>query len=443
VTLLDALVRGLDAAPAGVEVELSALHAQKLALRLAVGDVSEAGDSTMLRVRVRVAIGSQLGSVLVGDVSVEGLAKAVREATERAQRSPARAHFDGFASQAQGLHAARTARDDLPALFQAVDAARKAAHAANLTLAGALSATRVEHAVATTAGARAAATTQAYDAALQGSLDDEDASARAELVLDDAHGLDIAPMIESIASQLAAARVREEVALGPHDVVLGPVAVAEIMEWLALIGLGARSVLDDASFVPRLTGAASWLSLADDPAAFHALAAPFDAEGTFTPRLALIDRGRAAGCAHDRSTAHEAGNTQHHSTGHAAPIDDDLADGHPLPRHLVLEAGTLDEATLIGDIDDGLYLSRLHYVNGLLDPTRAVMTGLTRHGARRIVRGQLKGAIRDLRFTDAMLDALARTDGVGRALVTIRGSVGLVRCPAVRLRGLVFSDRSG
>jgi PmbA protein len=440
VTLLDALVRGLAAAPAGVEVELSALRKHQLALRLAVGNLSEAGDSTTLRVRVRVAIGSQLGSVLVGDVSAAGLAEAVREATERAQRSPARAHFDGFASQALELGAAPPARDDLPALFQAAGTARQAARAAQVTLAGALSATRVEHAVATTSGARAAATTQAYDAALQGSLDDNEASARAERALDDASGLDVAPMIDAIASQLAAAHVREELAIGAHDVVLGPVAVAEIMEWLGLIGLGARSVLDDASFVPRLTGAASWLSLADDPAAFGARAAPFDAEGTATARLPLIDGGRAAGCAHDRSTAHEAAAR---STGHAAPIDDDLADGHPLPRHLVLAGGALDEAALIGGIDDGLYLPRLHYVNGLLDPSRAVMTGLTRHGARRIVRGQLAGAIHDLRFTDAMLDALARVDGVGRARETIRGSVGLVRCPAVRLRGLVFSDRAG
>jgi predicted Zn-dependent protease len=443
-TLLDALVRGLDAAPAGVEVELSALCKRQLALRLAVGAMSEAGDSTILRVRVRVAMGTRVGSVLVGDASERGIAAAMAEATERARRSPPRAHFGGFADAALDVHAA-PATHDADVLFRAAGSALGEARASRITLAGSLSATRVEHAVATTAGARATTTTQAYEAALQGNLDDSDASARAELLLDEAR-LDVAPLVGALAAQLAAGREREDVAIGAHDVVLGPAAVAELCEWLALIGLGARSVLDGASFAAGLTGAASWMTLADDPSAFGTLAAAFDAEGTPTPRLALVKEGRAVACAHDRSTAREAAMSpfgERGSTGHAAPIDDDLADGHPLPRHLVLEAGADDSATLIAGVDDGLYLPRLHYVNGLLDPPRAVMTGLTRHGARRIVRGQLAGAIRDLRFTDAMLDALTRVDGVGREVATLRGSVGLVRCPAVRLRGLLFSDRSG
>ena len=72
------------------------------------------------------------------------------------------------------------------------------------------------------------------------------------------------------------------------------------------------------------------------------------------------------------------------------------------------EAASVDE--LIAGVDRGLYVCRLHYVNGLLEPRRAVMTGLTRDGCFLVEKGKIARAVGNLRFTDSLLEALARMD---------------------------------
>ena len=59
-------------------------------------------------------------------------------------------------------------------------------------------------------------------------------------------------------------------------------------------------------------------------------------------------------------------------------------------------------------LDRGILVSRFHYVNGLLDTRRAVMTGMTRDGTFWVENGRPVRAIRNMRFTDSILEAFAR-----------------------------------
>ena len=68
---------------------------------------------------------------------------------------------------------------------------------------------------------------------------------------------------------------------------------------------------------------------------------------------------------------------------------------------------------LIGQVERGLFITRLHYVNGMIEPRRAVMTGLLRDGAFLIEDGKLRHAVQTLRFTDSILEAFARIPGEG------------------------------
>ena len=77
------------------------------------------------------------------------------------------------------------------------------------------------------------------------------------------------------------------------------------------------------------------------------------------------------------------------------------------------DAASVD--ALLAGIDRGLYVCRLHYVNGLLEPRRAVMTGLTRDGCFLVEKGKITRAVGNLRFTDSLLEGLARCDGRTRA----------------------------
>ena len=73
------------------------------------------------------------------------------------------------------------------------------------------------------------------------------------------------------------------------------------------------------------------------------------------------------------------------------------------------DAASVDE--LLAGVDRGLYVCRLHYVNGLLEPRRAVMTGLTRDGCFLVEKGKISRPVGNLRFTDSLLEGLARCDG--------------------------------
>jgi predicted Zn-dependent protease len=219
--------------------------------------------------------------------------------------------------------------------------------------------------------------------------------------------------------------------------------VAELLEWLAMTSFGARNVDDGSSCLAgrageRITGAVSFV---DDAAAGEegAPARPFDSEGTPVQRLVLIEGGVARTPAYDRASAARAGTS---STGHAIPIADELYDSGPVPQHLQMAAGTDDEAGLLSRVERGLWVSRFHYVNGLLDTRRALMTGMTRDGLFLIENGRVGRAVRNLRWTESVLEAFARLGGITRARVAVAASLGdsVFVCPTVLARGWRFTN---
>jgi len=247
-------------------------------------------------------------------------------------------------------------------------------------------------------------------------------------------------------------RSRTPIALDPQplDVVLSPAAVAELLEWMALTSFSSNTVVDGTSFLcgnegkpicdPRVT-------IVDDcrhPGA-PSMAAPFDPEGAPRRRVHLIDRGVAGRPLLDLAGAAQLAD-ERGSTGHAAPLAEDLTEG-PLPANLVFEPGdqTLDE--LVAGIERGLFVTRFHYVNGLLDTRRAVMTGMTRDGTFLIEEGRVGRAVENLRFTESILAALSpeRLGGIGKALHARAAhwlSGGVFLCPALLVRGFQFTGRS-
>jgi PmbA protein len=73
------------------------------------------------------------------------------------------------------------------------------------------------------------------------------------------------------------------------------------------------------------------------------------------------------------------------------------------------------------------------------------MTGLTRDGCFLIENGKIVRPIGNLRFTDSLLEGLARVDGMTRARTAIPtwwSDAGATVVPAVRMRALHFNGRS-
>ena len=100
--------------------------------------------------------------------------------------------------------------------------------------------------------------------------------------------------------------------------------------------------------------------------------------------------------------------------------------------------GSTPREELIAGIDRGLLVTRFHYTNPV-HPKLAIITGMTRDGTFLIENGEIVAPVRNLRFTQSYLDALAGVSAVGRELRTLRGSFGAVVVPALRIDAWSFT----
>ena len=199
--------------------------------------------------------------------------------------------------------------------------------------------------------------------------------------------------------------------LGKYDVLLEPEAVAELVEWLSAIGFGAKQVQERTSFMTgrmgdRIMGKS--ISIYDDGSDPRGLAVPFDLEGIPKQRVDLIVEGKAEGIVYDS----QHGKIYHRpSTGHALPYDE--FEG-PLASNLLMAPGQAPRGEMLKRMGKGLWITRFHYVSGLLNTQEALMTGLTRDGTFVVKKGKVAGAVKNLRFTQSILEAFSNVLAVSR-----------------------------
>jgi predicted Zn-dependent protease len=450
--MLELLATAIEAARAAGADDVEVSHGGRdLGMtRFAGSRLTQAGSVVESTTRVRVARGGRLGSATTSGLDREALAEAARRAAASAEHSPVSASFPGFARPdptppAGATGVAGGTRDFTPRARAEVLAGvfGRAARAA-MTCAGVFTTSLRRRAVVTAGGV--AVEHALTEATLSVIALDGRASGHAVWSGSDVARLDAARLAEVAVAGAARARDPVDFEPGPVDVVLSPAAVAEVCEWLSMGSFSARHVLDGLSLLGGRRGAALCdprVSLVDDAGYPHpdAIAWPFDTEGTPRRRVPLIDAGRGGEPVSDRLTAARLGGT---STGHAAPFGLELGD-EPVPANLVFHPGDATVEELVGRVERGLYVTRFHYVNGLLDTRRAVMTGMTRDGTFLIQDGKLGRAVGNLRFNDSILEALGRIDGIGRELEAVPTHwlmVGNYLCPALLVRGFKFTGRS-
>lgn len=450
------------------DVEVSYSGATTEFVRFASSHFNQVGETHEDLIRVRVLVGGRMGAALGASLRPGDLEHTAEQAMALARLAPpldvqlafgepAPAGAEppvpsGAAGATAGASETPQAPDATDAGELRLDALRAPAElrrafdraAGGLALFGALKRRRRVLAVRTAAGLRRwhEGKTVQLDVIAQAG----DGSGWAGWFGPDDVRVDTTGLVERAAD--TARRCRSPVALEPgrYDVVLAPAAVAELLEWMSMASFGGKSVLEGASLLagragepvcsPRVT-----LSEVIGPAD-----APFDAEGTWRRPVDFIAEGRAGLPVTDLLTARRLGDARG-STGHAAAIGPHTDGDAPAATHVVLAAGDKSEAELIGMVDRGLYVTRLHYVNGLLDTRRATMTGMTRDGTFVIEGGQLGRGARNLRFTDSVLDALGdeRLGGIGDQVVAVPtwwGPGGQLGAPALLLRGFQFSGAS-
>jgi predicted Zn-dependent protease len=103
-----------------------------------------------------------------------------------------------------------------------------------------------------------------------------------------------------------------------------------------------------------------------------------------------------------------------------------------------MAAGTASLEELVGGMERGLLVTRFHYTN-VVHPKLAIITGMTRDGTFLVEGGRVVAPVRNLRFTQSYLDALAGVEAVGRDRRTLRGFLGAAVVPAVRIASWTFT----
>ncbi len=220
---------------------------------------------------------------------------------------------------------------------------------------------------------------------------------------------------------------------GDYPVVLEEYAVVDLLDMLGYLGFSALAVQEERSFVEigRTIGS-DLVSIVDDGRDPAGMPMGFDYEGVAKQRVTLLDRGVCRGVVHDAQTAGRDGVV---STGHGLPAPNPWG---PFPLNMLMAAGTTPRDDLIAGLDRGLLVTRFHYTNPV-HPKLAIITGMTRDGTFLVEDGRVVGPVRNLRFTQSYLEALACTVGVALERKTLKGFLGGVVVPAIRLDGWTFT----
>lgn len=446
------VVSRVVAAWPGADVEVSVDHSRPALTRFANSVIHQNVAEELVRAGVRVHVEGRTASAsatVVGEHGLDGLVSRVLAAAALAPRDPG---WPGVAPPEKGGDVApvdpatRDASPDDRATIvrHFVDAA------GGLETAGYCRTNQWRRAFANSAGHAIA--TEGADVGMSGIARSAGADGVARLAAGRLGDVDGAILGARAAAKARAAVEPAEIPPDRYAVVLEPTAVADILEAFSMYAFNAKAVTERRSFA-RL-GEAQFdpsVTLVDDaPAAGVA----FDADGTPTRRVVLVESGTTVGLTHDRRTAAAAGGVAR-STGNGLGS----ASLGAVARHLALAASATGDAVaevdgpvvdaasaeLVAGVERGILVTDFWYTR-VLDPRTLAMTGLTRNGVWLIEHGEVTRPLRNFRFTQAYAQALmpGNVGGVGRTATALPGdtysaSMPWWTAPALRLAAWNFT----
>lgn len=348
------------------------------------------------RVTIRVVRDGRLGAVSTNRIDDDGLRDAARRAGAVADNAPADPAFPGLPNAAPvpavGGHDEETA--SLDASAQAALALDAIDGAGATDLYGYFTSGVSALAVASTRGVDAVQTmTDATTLALAA---EEGLSGYADATAWRVAHLDPAAVGREAAEKAARTPGAGDIAPGTHRAVLEPYAFAELLRYFAFTSLSALALLEGRSYLSNRIGERLFdpsFALADDGGDPRGLPKSFDFEGVPKQRVTLVEDGVAADVVWDRRTGARAGRD---STGHA--LSPPSQRHGPIPFNLVVRPGDASRDDLVASVGDGIYVTRLHYLN-IVDAREGLFTGMTRDGTFRIEDGRVTTPLVNLRFT--------------------------------------------
>lgn len=425
----------LQASPADQTEVLVAAEASSLT-RFANNTIHQNVHESSVGIAVRAVIGKRVGVAGGNDPSPEALRELAARAAEVARNAEPNEDFVSLPSPGGAPGCAPTPAqatvDCSPeqraaAVRQMIEIARET----SLVCAGQVSASHGATLVCSSLGVESywESGRSRVRVVMQGG----DSSGFAEEVSPDFSQLDAAVLGRRAADKALASAGPRELEPGAHTVILEPLAVEDMVSTLAIYDMNALAHQEGRSFTAQKMGkpvCGSNISIWDDGCDPRGLPRPYDYEGMPRQRVDLIKDGVLVGVTYDSFTAgREPGAV---NTGHALPPPNTWG---PVPMNVFLKTGEHSVQDMIAATERGVLVTRFHYTN-MVHPVHTVLTGMTRDGTFLVENGQVVGGIKNMRFTQSILEALSHVDMIGRDGCAL----DYAWVPALRIQGFNFSS---
>ena len=223
---------------------------------------------------------------------------------------------------------------------------------------------------------------------------------------------------------------------GDYRAYLAPAAMNEVLGLLSWGGFSARARQTKQSpllLMQEGRTLSPLVTVAENTS--QGIAPAFQGQGFLKPpRIGLIEEGKLGEPLISPRSAKEYGLSTNGAGGGEAPDSLDMA------------PGTLEEDAILGELDRGLYISNLWYLN-FSDRPAGRMTGMTRFATFWVEGGRIAGPVSPLRFDDSVyrmlgteLAALTRKpDMLPDPSTYGERSTASARLPGALLKGLRFT----
>jgi predicted Zn-dependent protease len=423
------------------EAEVLIMAEDAALTRFANSEIHQNVAEANVRVAVRFVVGRRVGVASTGRLDETALVGVAERAADIARHTAERQDWGGLPSRAgsdtasivESAGYSGSTADATPELrADGVRAVIAAADAAGVVASGSFSTGVEAHAVANSHGIRSA-TRRTVSQVLTVQMGPDGGNGYAEACAVDATTLDPGAIGREAAEKARASARPILLEPGAYPVVLEEYAVVDLLDMLGYLGFSALAVEEERSFVePGRVVGSELVSIWDDGHDPSGMPLAIDYEGVPKERVELIDQGVCREVVYDAETAARAGRR---STGHGLPAPNPYG---PFPLNMLMAGGDATRDELIGGLDRGLLVTRFHYTNPV-HPKLAIVTGMTRDGTFLVEGGRIVGPVKNLRYTQSYLEAIAGVEAVGRDRRVLRGFLGGAVVAPLRIAAWEFT----
>jgi predicted Zn-dependent protease len=242
-------------------------------------------------------------------------------------------------------------------------------------------------------------------------------------------------LAERAAQKALNSRKPGEIPPGKHTVVLEPAAVLDLLGFFVL-DFSGLAVHEKRSCLTGRVGERVFgenITLRDDVYHPSQTGAPFDGEGVPRQRVTILEHGVVKNLVYARQTAHI---METQPTGHGFPLPNEFGEA---PMNIVMDGERTSVEDMVRSTAKGLLVTRFWYIREV-DPYQKILTGMTRDGTFWIEDGQVRQAIKNLRFNQSVVEMLRQVEMMGQSQRTAGEESFEMVVPAMKIREFNFSS---